>query len=243
MAKVIGDTTNLLKGGKPRPSGGHFYKRDKAGRLLVQSKPQPHAPSGPERAWISNFTCLAHFTKAPWSGDFNNATELQDQSGWYWRDVIHASLSGTLLGDPGKRVTTPTARVHRVGVESLVNGTVKVLTPTNLDWDNNFFWDFVTHPTRLVCRNAGVYLLGAQVEFSSTSGGRRAVQVLLNGVTIIVDNTVHASSANLLRITPLTLWAFNTNDYIETAAFANANGVSCELEAFWILAITPEAVL
>lgn len=242
MAKVTGDTTNLLKSGKPRPSGGHYYRNDKAGRLLVQQKPQPHKPSGPERAWISNFSCIANFTKAPWSGDFNNATDLQDQSGWYWRDVIHSAISGKLLGDPSKRVTTPTARVFRTGFESLVNGTVKVLTPNDLDWDNNFFWNPIANQSRLTVRNSGVYLVGCQVEFNNITGGRRAVQLLVNGTKIIGDLTVTQASSNLARLTPVTLWAFNANDYVQAAAFANVASVTAELENFWILAITPEAV-
>jgi len=243
VAKITGDPVDFLKGKKPRPGGNHHYKRDKAGRLLVQANPAAHKPSGAESAWISNFSCLAHFTKAPWSGDFNDATELQDQTGWYWRDVIHSALSGKLLGDPAKRVTTPTVRVFRTGVEALSNGVVKILTPNNREWDNNFFWDETANQSRLTVRSSGVYLVGAQVEFTNITGGRRAVQLIANGTKIVGDQTVTQANVNLQRLTPVTLWAFETNDYIEAAAFANVAGVSAELEAFWLMAMTPESVI
>jgi hypothetical protein len=243
VAKLTGDPVDMLKGKKPRPGGKHHYKRGKDGTLLVQANPAAHKPSGVESAWISNFSCLARFTKAPWSGDFNNATELQDQTGWYWRDVIHSALSGKLLGDPAKRVTTPTARVFRTGVEALTNGVVKILTPNDLVWDNNVFWNPIANQSRLTIRSQGVYLLGAQVEFSNTNSGRRAAQLIVNGSTIIGDQTVTQASANLQRLTPVTLWAFNQGDYVEVGAFANVAGASAEVEAFWIVAITPEGVI
>jgi len=243
VAKIHGDPVDLLKGKKPRPGGGHHYRRGKDGTLLVQANPKAHKPSGPESAWISNFTCLAHFTKAPWSGDFNNATELQDQTGWYWRDVIHSALSGKLLGDPAKRVTTPTARVFRTGVESLVSGTVKILTPNDLDWDNNVFWDPTANQSRLTVRSSGVYLVGCQVEFNNITGGRRVAQIIVNGTKIVGDQSVTQANANLARLTPCSLWAFEANDYVEVGAFANANGVTAELENFWLMAMTPETVI
>jgi len=243
MAKVEGDLTNLLSGGKPRRTGGVFYKRDKAGGLIVQNKPRPHKPSPVENAWIQQFSCIANFTKAPWSGDFNNSTDLQDQTGWYWRDVLHSAISGKLLGDPAKRVTTPTARVFRSGMEALTSGVVKVLTPNDRVWDNNFFWDESANQSRLTVRSSGVYLIGAQVEFTNISGGRRVVQLIVNGSAIVGDQSVTQANANLARLTPVTLWAFNEGDYVEAAAFANVASVQAELEAFWILAITPEGVL
>jgi len=243
VAKITGDPVDMLKGKKPRPGGNHHYKRSKGGTLLVQANPAAHKPSGVESAWISNFSCLARFTKAPWSGDFNNATELQDQTGWYWRDVIHSALSGKLLGNPAKRVTTPTARVFRTGVETLANGVVKILTPNDLDWDNNVFWDPTANQSRLTVRSPGVYLVGSQVEFNNISGGRRVVQLIVNGTKIIGDQSVTQANANLARLTPCTLWAFNQGDYVQCAAFANVAGCSAELENFWILAITPEGVI
>jgi len=120
---------------------------------------------------------------------------------------------------------------------------VKILTPTDIDWDNNVFWNPIANQSRLTVRSSGVYLVGCQVEFTNITGGRRAVQLILNGSKIIGDQTVTQANANLARLTPSTLWAFNTNDYIEVGAFANVAGVACELENFWILAITPEGVI
>lgn len=243
MAIYDGDIQDLLKGGKRRRIGGYFYKTDKYGRVIIQKKPRWHPPSIVEQAWSLDFGCLARHTKAPWSGDFNEATSMSDQSGWYYRDVLHSALTGTLMVAPEKRVTTPTARVFRVGNESLTNGVVKILTPTDIDWDNNVFWNPTANQSRLTVRSSGVYLVGCQVEFTNISGGRRAAQLILNGTKIIGDQTVTHGSANLARLTPATLWAFNDLDYVEVGAFANVAGVACELENFWILAITPEAVI
>jgi len=253
VAKLTGDLTNLLKGGKPRRLGPAFTKRqpqheselggENPGALILQKKPRPHEPSRVEFAWVSNFSCIARFTKAPWSGDFNEAHNLQDQTGWYWRDVIHSALSGKLIGDPRKRVTTPTARVFRTGMESLVSGQLKALTPNDTDWDNNFFWDPVSNSTRLTIRSKGVYLVGCQIEYNAVSGGRRVAILRVNGTTVIGDQSIGAVASNLVRVDPMTVWAFNENDYVEACAFANASGVQAELENFWVVAITPEAVI
>ena len=242
MAKASGELAGTIKSKRPRQGSKIFFKRGKDGSLIIQSTPKPHQQSPLERLWVSNFTCLAQFTKAPWGGDYNRAQELQDQTGWYWRDVIHSALSGKLLGDPGKRVTTPTARVKRSGFEALTNGVLKALTPNDKDWDNSFFWDPVTNPSRLTVRNAGVYLVGCQLEFNAVSGGRRVAILRVNGTTVAGDQSIGAVASNLVRVDPCTLWAFNAGDYIEACGFANTTGVQVELENFWILAITPEAV-
>jgi len=141
------------------------------------------------------------------------------------------------------RVTTPTARVYRTAPESLVNGTAKVLTPDSKIWDNNVFWNPAANPTRLTVRSGGVYLVGAQLEYNGITSGRRVVILRANGVDIISDNSLSVSNTNLVRPSTASIWAFEADDYVECLAFANANGVTAELENFWIVAITPEAVI
>jgi len=153
-------------------------------------------------------------------------------------------MSGKLHGEAlEKKVKTPTARVFRNGVQNLTSGVVLTLTPNEKLWDNNVFWDMINNQSRLTVRSSGLYLVAAQLEFSATNGGRRAAQLILNGTDIIGDQTAHSASANLLRLTPLTLWPFNVGDYVEVGAFSSVASAAVELEAFWMLAITPEALV
>jgi len=150
---------------------------------------------------------------------------------------------GKLLGNPLKRVTTPTARVFRNGNEALVSGIAKALTPDGVVWDNNVFWNPIANQSRLTVRSAGVYLIGSQVLFNNITGGRRSAPLFVNGVVIAGNQEVTQANANIVRLTPVTLWAFNEGDYLEAFAFSSVANVNAQLEALWILAITPEGVI
>jgi len=229
---------------RPKRKGGMVQSRTRGGQGVLRAPPRPHAPSTPERMSQLKFACLAHWSKVPTAEEFNIATDLAKGSGWYYRDVLHAAMSGVLIRDgDAPRVTTPTVKVHETVAETLTIGVSKVLTPTVRDWDTNVFWSSDVNPTRLRFRTSGMYLVGAQVQFSAVTGNKRRVALQVNAGTIIGENSITTGTATTVTIEAQTVAYFLANDYLECRAQADVAGVTALLNNFWALAITPESII
>ena len=101
----------------------------------------------------------------------------------------------------------------------------------------------LNNKTRLTVRSDGLYLLGAEVEFASLTGGVRYVDLLVNSTDAIDRHSVPVSNSNAARLSSGTIWYFEEGDYIEVRAFANVANCTAKLESFWIVAITPEGII
>jgi len=243
VAKIPGWLGGKVKAKKPRRGSPIHYAQGRGDQLIVQGNPHGHRAEGPQSAWIYDFSCKAQWTKRPDPRAFEEARAWTQDSGWYYRDMLHAAMSGKLFSSAEERITTPTARVKRTTTESLVNGTAKILTPSERLWDNNYFWNPIANTSRLTVRSKGLYLIGGSVQFSGVSGGRRAVGLKVNGTDEIGDIAIPIANTNLVKISPLELWYFEAFDYVEIWAYANVAAVTAIMQSFFILAITPESVL
>lgn len=243
MAKVDAEVVAGFNAKKPKPGGKHHYSSTRGDIVVVKKNPRGHKPSLAEAAWICGFTSIARYTKMSDPRQFNEASTQTDGTGWYYRDALHSGIVGKLItAKGGLRITTPTANVYRDAVESLSSGVLKILTPNAKFWDNNYFWDFVGHPTRLTVRSTGLYLVGASVHFSATSGTYRTAIIRRNGTVILAEHREFVSANASVHCNPFTIAYFNEHDYLEIGAQTNTAGPTAELETFWILAITPELV-
>lgn len=243
MAKIPGWLGGKIKAKKPRLGSRIHYAQGRGDQIIVQGNPHPHEMSRPQSAWVFDFTCIAQWTKRPDPRAFEQASYLTDDTGWYYRDMLHSAMSGKLIGALEERITTPTARVRRTTAQALVNGTALILTPNEKAWDNNFFWNPETLSTRLTVRSKGLYLVHSNVHFSGVTANNRWSGLKVNGATEIGDMATPVSNNSPPRHQVTELWYFDEMDYIEAWAYANAAGVTAQLAAFWILAITPESVL
>jgi len=235
---------------------GRLYFKNFGGRLVAAKWPSPRKkPLTPlQQAWVDNFAAIAGLSKAPDSCALPLATQLAqgkgydpnaspNQTGWYYRDVIETALSGKLiryLGAP--RITTPTAKVHNTATQSIPSGGDIILNANTVDWDNNNWWDVGT-PSRLTCRSSGLYLVVAEVSWSSSSTARRLFAKLYrNGVqvkqTVLYTNTI--SGGCQLEISALLY--LNTGDYIQLAQASSVFTITCQMAEFSVVGITPEVV-
>jgi len=81
--------------------------------------------------------------------------------------------------------------------------------------------DTVTNNTRLTCRYAGVYQISGCVLFgASAAGAGRALEVRLNGTTVIVLQQDAPSAFASMSVS--TLYSLAVNDYVELLAFQDS---------------------
>jgi hypothetical protein len=102
--------------------------------------------------------------------------------------------------------------------------------------------DNVTNNSRLTCRYAGKYQIGAGVEFgTSTAGLFRIVQLRLNGATMIAREVV-APSQNT-NLTPVTIYDLAVNDYVEVVVYQDSGSTMTLVSAtdyaplFWMVRV------
>jgi len=195
-------------------------------------------------AWVENFKLIARLSKTPDPYAFNEATRLAKGTNWYYRDVLETAMSGKLIRfEDEVRVTTPTTRLERTATQSI---TLNTDTPIDMDalvWDNNAFWDSVTHPSRITMRSAGLYLLGGNLYYQdTTASGHRLAFLRVNG-SLQIANVSLLVNANLTKqLDVIGIYYFHAGDYVELCARSSVNSVAVALN-FWAVAITPEALL
>lgn len=243
MAKLFGDVVGKLKAKKPRRGSPYHLAGGRGGSIIVKGNPHGHRSEGPQSAWIFDFTCKAQWSKIPDPRAFEESRAFTQDTGWYYRDMIHSAMSGKLFSSPEERVTTPTARVTRdAAAQAVGNGVTVTLTPDREEWDNNFFWNPDLNQTRLTVRSKGVYLVGGNANFNGITGGRRELQLWVNNERHINLDAVSCANTQPVALSGFSIWYFDELDYLELRVFQNVAGVTALLRSLWMVAITPEGV-
>lgn len=116
------------------------------------------------------------------------------------------------------------ARVFHNTSQSIPNNTVTVVTFNSERWDTDVIHDNATNNSRLTCKTAGVYDIGANVRFASNATGMRSLRLRLNGVTDIAEENRTALSGVATVFIVFTEYLLAVNDYIEVSAFQNSGG-------------------
>src|SRR4029077_20051578 len=81
----------------------------------------------------------------------------------------------------------PAARVFHSANQSITTATETTLAFDSERFDTDTIHDTVTNNSRLTCKHAGVYVIGAHVQFDSgAAGGARYVSIMLNGTTTYI---------------------------------------------------------
>lgn len=244
MAKLDVPFEQLFKGRKIVSPKGVVLSSNKSG-IYIRARPKKSRKGlTPLRmAWVDNFKLIATLSKTPDPYAFNMATALAKGTNWYYRDVLETAMSGKLIRyEDEPRVTTPTAVISRVTNEQWTGGQFKFLTPDNLVWDNNAFWNPALNPTRITMRAPGVYLVGATVTLKTANAGAFAAELWVNGSTLIAGQRVSKNGVETMA-QATGLYYFHANDYVELGVFNSANTTQYQSPSFWVVAITPEALL
>lgn len=117
------------------------------------------------------------------------------------------------------------ARVYQtVNLSHTVSGAWQVLTFNAEAFDTDGMHDLALNPSRLTCRHAGLYCIGAQVHFQANGSGIRAARLMLNGTTVLVLRQEAGSAAYTATLGLSTLYTLATGDYLELSAYQNSGG-------------------
>jgi len=224
------------------------------------------AKSPNQRAWIEHFVKWSYYSKQPDPCAVADAKTLAPETGYWPRDIIHSAGGGKFIDhDPDgnmtspmpvlfknppslkyegpPRVITPVTSVNQTSNFNNSPGGFQPVIPTNMEWDNNAFYDPVSAPGRLTIRAKGVYLVAA--ELIGYSGGAIDVylEVMLNGTTTIAE--AHGTgNAFFTAVAAINFTqAFNASDYITLRCANLPVGNHYRLRRFQLTAITPEAVI
>jgi hypothetical protein len=110
-------------------------------------------------------------------------------------------------------------------------------TPITFDteqFDTDTMHDLGTNPERITFTTAGVYLVGGNIGWASSSAGRRQLRILLNGTTQLNNVVVDVDSVTGHRMNVVTIFDMAANDYVELQAFQTSGGdLNVTAAQFW----------
>jgi hypothetical protein len=115
-------------------------------------------------------------------------------------------------------------RVYHDAGQNIPNATYTAITFNSESWDTHAMHDTGTNPTRLTCKVAGPYVIGAQVRFAFNAGGiSRRLAIVLNGATYQVVTAMYEYGETMYSevVTPCIL---AVNDYVEAWAYQDSGG-------------------
>jgi len=119
------------------------------------------------------------------------------------------------------------ARVRRNTGQSASHQTWVSVSFTHARFDNfleTAHWSSTTNPTRLTCRNAGVYLIIGHLAWSNNSTGVRVAEIRVNGSNSICADSKPAHGETSTRHALSAIYNLNLNDYVELRGYQNSGG-------------------
>jgi len=147
------------------------------------------------------------------------------------------------VGTQAYQSLVPSARVSRSAAQSIASGTGVLLTFDQEQFDTDNIHDLVTNTSRLTCRTAGKYIIGAHFDWqTSTSGTFRNAIIQVNGGTRPADLIQPQSSQGYLRQEPVAIYDLIVGDYIEAVAYHDAASALTVSPTFWMAYIGPGLV-
>ena len=133
---------------------------------------------------------------------------------------------------------TEGARVYNSANQSIPDATYSVVAHDSESYDTDNIHDPVTNNSRLTCRTAGKYLIGAEIRWLANATGRRMV-ILRQNATNIVNMSMGVPSAETFTQCLSTVWDLAVDDYLELTVYQNS-GAPLDLQCsdcythFWM---------
>jgi hypothetical protein len=221
------------------PIGMTYLRRDGGAGTILYVKESGTGNTG----WIayggvgtfqpldSDLTAIA--VLSPSNGDF-----IERVSG-AWANRTSAQVKSDLainftdLLGTASRAQMPapiSARVYNSVDISIADSTVTTLTFDSERWDSDTIHSILTNTSRLVATTAGLYDIGAAIEFESNATGFRYVALRINGTTVPAIDTRPAVNGFGTRVSLTTTCNLAANDFVEVAVF-HTSGVSLKVLA------------
>lgn len=125
------------------------------------------------------------------------------------------------------------ARIRRSSVQSIPHNVPTDIIFDEARWDTNFHWNSA-QPSRLYCKVAGKYLIGASVVFAYNTTGDRQISINAGTAGVIAQNY---ASAGVRGSTVSGVYTLAVNQFIRLTVFQNS-GVALYVSS--INSYTPE---
>lgn len=132
-------------------------------------------------------------------------------------DTVDTLLQAAGLSTGSKK--RPAARLRGNANQAIPNATFTALALATVDVDSETMWS-AAYPTRLTCKVAGVYVVGASVYWASAAGSQRQLLLMVNGATVIARGVSGTSEQPGQSIS--TCWPFAVGDYLEAYVYQDS---------------------
>jgi hypothetical protein len=130
-----------------------------------------------------------------------------------------------------------TARVYRTTNQTLVSNTFTAISFDAERFDNDTIHDNVTNNSRLTCRTAGKYLIGANLIFAVDATGAREGILRVNGTLLIAGVSAPAVAVINNYVNVNCIYDLAVGDYVELLAFQSTAG---NLDVVALSPLSPE---
>ena len=166
-------------------------------------------------AVASNSNLLAFDTGTPTSVALGGSAAVGSQAIAARRDHAHAMAA-----------IQASARVYNDAAQSIADSTTVYLAYNSESFDVGNLHDNSTNNSRLTFATAGVYFVGANISWGTTSDvGYRQVMFRVNGSTIIGQSALDGDAiSSSPRQQSMTCWSFDADDYVEFGVYQNTGG-------------------
>lgn len=144
--------------------------------------------------------------------------------------VSGAVISKTTFGDVVKAdldflANPPACRVTKAAAQSIATSALTAVTFDTERYDTDTMHDNVTNNTRITIKTAGLYTVGAAIEWAAGGTSFRLLLIRLNGTTPIAQLIGPPETTGVATDQTLsTVYKFAVNDYIEVMAQQNSGG-------------------
>jgi len=215
------------------------------GQVVAKAWPKPRGKpkSHLQLAWVNRFSQLACLSARADAGARDYADSVSKGTLWFWRDVVVKAALGQFLIQQGEvRMATPTVSVQRLAAVNILTSSDTIITPDTENWDTNNFWNPTSPTSYLTARGAGLYLIGANLQWAVQSAGQRTLRIQINGTTYDeVSQPGQATTAVFQSI--LVLAYLHAADQIRVSVRQNSTAtVAATLKHLFAVGITPEAI-
>ena len=151
--------------------------------------------------------------------------------------------SSSVTGPLAAGITPYYCRVRNSANISIPTGAFTAMTFDTEDFDNDTMHSTVTNPGRITFTHAGIYRVTANIQLASSAvGSNRALEIRLNGTTVIAEVNL-LPAATLLAECLSTIYSFSAADYVEALVFQDSGGgLNVNTQTSWSPCFSAERV-
>lgn len=145
---------------------------------------------------------------------------------WSTSDGITAARLNDISGDLNFLYGAPRCRVYKTTNFATATATAAAVTFNAERYDNDSMHSTSSNTSRITMTTAGVYLVGACIEWTGNATGAREAAIRLNGSTVLASDLVPltgSAGASCIQVVQC-VYAFSAADYVEVRVTQSSGG-------------------